>query len=141
MPVFQVSMPAGLDAAAALRLGRALAPLRDKSVLIVGSGSMTHNLYELRQADAVAEAYAVEFASWIRQAVLDNALDRRADYRACAPHAQRAHPTEEHFLPLLVALGANAENDPAQTIEGGIAYGVLAMESYVWGMPTAFDDP
>ena len=134
IPVFQVSMPQTLDAAGALRLGGALAPLRQRGVLIVGSGSMTHNLYEFRQTGMGEAAYAQEFASWVRDAVLTDAADRLVDYRRLAPHAERAHPTEEHFLPLLVAMGAAGKEGAAQVIEGEITYGVLSMESYVWGM-------
>lgn len=134
VPVFQVSMPVNLNTSEALRLGRALAPLRERGVLILGSGSMTHNLYELRQPGTGEETYAREFSAWVRQAVLANAIDRLVDYRASAPHAERAHPTEEHFLPLLLALGANDGEATAQVIEDEITYGVLSMESYVWGM-------
>ena len=134
IPVFQVSMPHTLDATGALHLGRALAPLRQRGVLIVGSGSMTHNLYEFRQTGMGEAAYAQEFASWVRDAVLTDAADRLVDYRRLAPHAERAHPTEEHFLPLLVAMGAAGKEGAAQVIEGEITYGVLSMESYVWGM-------
>ena len=133
VPVFQVSMPATLTTAEAFRLGQALAPLRAQGVLIVASGSMTHNLYEVGPAGTGEAAYAREFAAWVRQAVLDNAIDRLVAYRRAAPHAERAHPTEEHFLPLLVALGANAENAAVQTLDGGVTYGVISMESYVWG--------
>jgi 4,5-DOPA dioxygenase extradiol len=134
IPVFQVSMPHTLDAAGALRLGQVLAPLRQRGVLIVGSGSMTHSLCEFRQSGAGEAAYAREFAAWVRQAVLADAVDTLADYRRLAPHAERAHPTEEHFLPLLVAVGASDEESKVQVIEGGITYGVLSMESYAWGL-------
>ena len=137
VPVFQVSMPRTLDGAGALRLGRALAPLRQHGVLIVGSGSMTHNLYEFRRSAVGEASYAREFTSWVRDAVLADAVDRLADYRRLAPHAARAHPTEEHFLPLLVAMGAVDEAGTAQVLEGGITYGVLSMESYAWGMANA----
>jgi 4,5-DOPA dioxygenase extradiol len=95
-------MPHTLDATGALHLGRALAPLRQRGVLIVGSGSMTHNLHEFRLSATNEAAYVREFAAWVRQAVLADAADTLADYRRRAPHAGRAHPTEEHFLPLLV---------------------------------------
>lgn len=134
VPVFQVSMPHALDTAGALRLGRAMAPLRERGVLIVGSGSMTHNLHELRPPGAQAASYASEFTAWVRQAVLANAVDQLVAYRVQAPHAAQAHPTEEHFLPLVMAAGANAGEAPGQVIEGEITYGVLSMESYVWGM-------
>lgn len=134
IPVFQVSMPHDLDSASALQLGRALAPLRDSGVMIVASGSMTHNLYEYRQSGAEEEDYAIEFTHWVRQAVTGHDLERMVDYRRLAPHAQRAHPTDEHFLPLLVALGARGDFDATQVIAGGITNGVLSMESYVWGI-------
>lgn len=135
LPVFQVSLPHRLDAAGALRLGQALAPLRARGVLIIGSGSLTHNLHDLGQPGADETPYAREFAAWVRQAVLANQADLLVAYRRHAPHAERAHPTEEHYLPLLVALGARAEGEAAQVIEGGITYGVLSMESYAWGLP------
>ena len=135
VPVFQVSMPVRLTTAQAVDMGRALAVLRAQGVAIVASGSMTHNLYEIRQPDAKPEAYAQEFAAWVRTAVQAHAVKPLISYRAEAPHAARAHPTEEHFLPLLVALGAQQEGDTVQVLDGGITHGVLSMESYVWGMP------
>lgn len=137
VPVFQVSMPHQLDTAGALALGRALAPLRDQGVLIVGSGSLTHNLHDLQPPASAAAAYAVEFAHWIRNAVNRADVDALLDYRLRAPHAERAHPTQEHFLPLLVALGASQGAEAAQVIAGDITYGVLSMESYVWGWDNA----
>lgn len=135
VPVFQVSIPSSLDTRQALELGKALAPLRERGVLIVASGSMTHNLYEVRQSTSAPQAYAREFASWVKTAVLANAIAPLVAYRSEAPHAERAHPTEEHFLPLIVALGAQAEGETAQAIDGGVTHGVLSMDSYVWGMP------
>jgi len=132
LPVFQVSMPLALDTAGAVRLGQALASLRAAGVLIVGSGSLTHNLYEFGQPGEAA--YVREFADWVRQAVLADEVGRLEAYRRLAPHAMRAHPSEEHFLPLLVALGAHAAGEAAQVIEGGIVGGVLSMESYAWGL-------
>lgn len=134
IPVFQVSMPYRLDTAGALALGRALAPMRESGVLIVGSGSLTHNLHDLQSPAAPAAAYAAEFARWIREAVTRADVDALLDYRLRAPHAERAHPTQEHFLPLLVALGASVEAEAPQVIAGDITYGVLSMESYAWGM-------
>jgi 4,5-DOPA dioxygenase extradiol len=135
IPVFQVSMPYDLTTAQAVQLGRALAPLRAQGVLIVASGSMTHNLREFRQGTTQPAGYVQEFANWVRTAVLANALQPVIQYRTEAPHAERAHPTEEHFLPLLVALGAQLEGEQAQPIEGGIEHGMLSMDSFVWGLP------
>ena len=134
VPMFQVSLPATLSPQQAYDFGRALAPLRDEGVLIVGSGSMTHNLYEFRMDEGGREAeYAREFAYWVRQAVEARDDARLVDTLRVAPHAQRAHPTPEHFLPLLVAAGAASSDADVETLEGGITYGVLSMDSYLFG--------
>lgn len=136
VPVFQVSLPAGLGSQQAYSLGQALQPLRDEGVLIVGSGSMTHNLYEFRMfAEGEQAEYAREFAAWVRQAVEARDDARLVDTLEIAPHAQRAHPTTEHFLPLLVAAGAAAGDAEVRTLEGGITYGMLSMDSYLFGAP------
>ena len=134
VPVFQVSMPHTLTTAQALRLGQVLAPLRKQGVVIMASGSMTHNLYEYSPYATRVEPYAQEFAAWVRAAVQANATEQLLAYRELAPHAQRAHPSEDHFLPLLVAHGARG-GDAAHVIDDSITHGVLSMESYVWGMP------
>lgn len=137
VPVFQVSLPVSMDAAGAYDYGRALAPLASEGVLIVGSGSLTHNLYEFRLGDPRAEAYAAEFAHWVRDAVLAGDHERLRQALAIAPHARRAHPTAEHYLPLLVAAGAAAQAVPASVIEGGIVHGVLSMDSFLFGADLA----
>ena len=141
VPVVQVSLPHDSGAQEAFALGRALAPLAQEGVLVIGSGSLTHNLYEFRAGDVREADYAVEFTHWIRAAVqrgdsaaLLNALEQ-------APHAKRAHPTSDHFLPLLVAAGAAADASPATVLDGGIRHGVLAMESYVFGQEVTLREP
>jgi 4,5-DOPA dioxygenase extradiol len=136
VPVFQVSLPQHIDAAGALRLGQALAPLRQRGVLVIGSGSLTHNLYEFRQHIRNPE-YAQEFVDWVREAVAARDVEALMDYRHRAPHAERAHPTEEHYLPLLVAVGASADTDAPRLVEGGMTYGVLSMDSFAFGLPHA----
>jgi 4,5-DOPA dioxygenase extradiol len=133
VPVFQVSLPFAFNAEKALQLGGALKPLRQQGVLVMGSGSLTHNLREIGHTDPSNAAYALEFTAWVRRQVQDRDLEELANYQRRAPHAQRAHPTEEHFLPLLVAVGASDEEDTVDVIDGGMTYGVLSMESYVFG--------
>ena len=111
-----------------------MAPIRESGVMIVASGSMTHNLYEFLHSGAAEQDYAIAFTHWIRQAVTSHDIEGLLDYRQRAPHAQRAHPTEEHFLPLLVALGARSDDEATQVIDAGVANSVLSMESYAWGM-------
>lgn len=133
VPVFQVSMPYPLDPRAALALGRVLSPLRERGVLIVASGCLTHNLREFRQHAMGHAPYAVAFAHWVREALAEGDVERLLEYRRLAPHAERAHPTEEHFLPLFVAVGAAGDTSPVTVIDGGISDGVLAMDAYVLG--------
>ena len=139
VPVVQVSLPVDTDEARAFALGRALAPLAREGVLIVGSGSLTHNLYEFRTGDMQEAAYAREFSEWIRDAVREGDTDRLVHALERAPHAARAHPTTDHFLPLLVAAGAADATVPATVLDGGIRHGVLAMESYVFGAEIALE--
>ena len=134
VPVLQVSMPRDLDAAGAVRLGRALAPLADEGVLLLGSGSITHNLYEFRhEVDAASASYATEFVDWARSAVQGHDEAALVDYLAVAPHAQRAHPTPDHYLPLPFAFGAAAPGAPVRVLDGGMTYGVIAMDAYQFG--------
>ena len=139
VPVVQVSMPMRLDSQAAFRLGRLLAPLREENVLVIGSGSLTHNLYEFRSGEVGEAAYAREFTQWIREAVLAGDTERLVSALDHAPHAKRAHPTIEHFVPLSFALGASGGSLPATVLDGGIRHGVLAMESYAFGQSFTLD--
>jgi len=141
LPVFQVSMPAALDARQALAYGAALAPLADEGVLIIGSGSLTHNLHDFFRAREVDAQYAGEFAAWIREAIQTGDRTRLADALTAAPHARRAHPTPDHFLPLLIAYGAARTPQPVTVLPGETIREVLVMESYVFGqdLPVAME--
>ena len=132
VPVFQVSLPSRLDAASAWALGEALAPLADEGVLVTGSGSLTHNLADFRFRHGSDEPYAAQFAAWVRDAVVAGDGERLRRTLADAPHAARAHPTPEHFWPLLVAAGAAPARGPWRVVEGGITHGVLAMDAFVF---------
>jgi 4,5-DOPA dioxygenase extradiol len=107
IPVLQVSIQPDRDPAHHLRLGRALAPLRDDNVLIIGSGSFTHNLRLLRRdvVDGAQPPDVVAFADWFDTAISEGRIEDLLAYRTRAPYAERQHPTDEHLLPLYVALG------------------------------------
>jgi 4,5-DOPA dioxygenase extradiol len=139
VPVVQVSMPFDTDETKAFVLGQILAPLSQEGVLIIGSGSLTHNLYEFRTGEVEEATYAKEFSFWVRQTVLLGDMRRLRQTLELAPHAARAHPTTEHFLPLLVAAGAAPSHEPVTVLNGGIRHGVLAMESYVFGLALEMD--
>lgn len=129
LPVFQVAMPLDLDEAGAWRLGEALAPLAEQGVLIVGSGSLTHNLREVRFNDRRGDAYVQSFADWVAARLRAGQTPWLDD----APQGHRAHPSDEHYLPLLVAAGAAQAGAAVEELDGGIEHGVLAMRSYVFG--------
>lgn len=80
---------------------------------------------------------AVTFADWVGDAVLRRDVEALVEYRRRAPHATRAHPSEEHFLPLLVALGASDDGDRAEPVIGGMTYNVLSMDSFGFGLSDA----
>lgn len=136
-PVVQVSMPHPMTPETAVRLGRALAALREQGVLVVASGSLTHNLYELRRQDQADAEYVREFVAWARDAVARRDLDALAHYRERAPHALRAHPTDEHYWPLVIAMAASHDDDAVEIVDGGITYGTLSMDAYVLGQVPA----
>lgn len=114
VPVLQLSLKAGYDPAEHLAAGRALAPLRDEGVLIVGSGLSWHNL---RMFGASARNPSQAFDGWLDKALAAPAEERTRLLKRwdTAPAARLAHPREDHFIPLMVALGA-AENDRATRV-------------------------
>ena len=108
IPVLQLSLPT-MEAGRLFRIGKALAPLRQDGVFILGSGNITHNL---RMADGSANAktpaWAAEFDAWTREMLVTANVDKLLDYKRLAPGVAMALPTHEHFVPLTVALGAAA---------------------------------
>ena len=135
IPVAQISIQTALGPAHQLAVGRALAPLRNEGVLIIGSGGATHNLAEFRgQApDTPPPDWVTEFADWTHTVLSEGRTDDFLDYRRTAPHAVRNHPTEEHFLPLITALGAGGPNARAERVHASTTFGVLAMDAYAFG--------
>jgi aromatic ring-opening dioxygenase catalytic subunit (LigB family) len=115
IPTIQLSLEEGLDPERHLAIGRALAPLRDDNVLLVGSGMSYHNLREFRRRGG---AHSAEFDAWLKRIVVAESTRRDAELArwATAPAARQAHPREEHLLPLMVIAGA------AGADRGHIAY-------------------
>jgi 4,5-DOPA dioxygenase extradiol len=132
VPIVQISVQPELGAAHHVALGRALAPLADDDVLILGSGHATHNLRDWMAAPRRQEPlrYAQTFAEWLHERLLARDTDALIAYREQAPEAARAHPSEEHYLPLLVAWGAAGEGARAERFAVGFEGGALANDSY-----------
>jgi len=130
VPVVQIAVQTPLGPRHHVDLGRALAPLAQEGVLIIGSGHMTHNLRE--RNNGAPAAYAREFQSWVKEKIVARDFDSLVNYRELNPHGVRAHPTDEHFLPLFVALGAAREGYKAERLYDGIEMGSLAMDAYLF---------
>ena len=128
VPVVQVAVQTERGTRHHIELGRALAPLAGEGVLIIGSGHTTHNLRD--RSNGAPAAYARNFQDWIKQRIDAHALDELADYRRLSPDGVRAHPTDEHFLPLFFSLGAAPKNYKAERLYDGIEMGALAMDAY-----------
>ena len=130
VPVVQVALPADAGPAEVYALGAALRGLRSQGVLVVGSGSMTHNLAEFFGGAREPAPYVLEFSRWIEAALQRGDLQALLAYRRLAPYAERAHPTEEHFLPLFFALGAAGDDLHAHYLSREVMYGMLAMDAF-----------
>jgi len=135
VPVIPLSIQSNKGPRHHLSVGRALAPLATRGFLVVGSGNLTHNLSDLQLAHRNARQtppYVREFADWMWQRI--EAADEASllDYRHLAPGAVRAHPQEDHLLPLYVALGAAPGCGRPERIHAGVDDCVLAMDAFAF---------
>jgi 4,5-DOPA dioxygenase extradiol len=135
VPVTQLSIQPQLDPRHHLRVGRALAPLCEEGVLLLATGSVTHNLSKVTPG-GVQPGWAREFDEWLYEKITEGAREELLDYRWLAPHSRLAHPTDEHLLPLFVALGAGSHGDAAGGglgLHRGWTMGSLSMAAYSFG--------
>ena len=135
IPVVEIAVQPARGTGHHLALGRALAPLRDEGVLVIGSGHTTHNLRDWstdRSGAGGIAPYAAEFASWVGARLAAGDADELVQYREHAPHALRAHPTDEHFLPLFVAYGAGGAASRVEQIVEGYEGRALALHSWIF---------
>lgn len=147
IPVVQLSISSHLPPEHHLALGRALAPLREEGVLILASGNATHNLRDVFRHDLLEQPapYAKAFADWLTARVEAGETGPLLRYLDDGPEGPRNHPTADHYLPLLVALGAGlgaiseapGPNQQGRLLHNGYTYGVLSMAAYAWGGSTA----
>lgn len=133
IPVTQLSIQPNLNPQYHFELGKALQPLRDEGVLILASGNATHNLRELNPTDqAVPPEWVTQFAQWLDNAIVADKTEALLHYRELAPFAVRNHPTDEHLLPLFVAMGAAGKDSTATQLHSSFTYGVLSMAAYAF---------
>jgi len=133
IPVLSLSIDPRAGPEHHLLVGRALASVGDRNILLLGSGGLTHNLGELNWADRHAPAphWSREFAEWINQRMALGDEQSLLKYRRLAPHAVRNHPTEEHLMPLFVAMGFAGQGWHGERVFCGDSHSALALDAYV----------
>ena len=132
VPTYEVSIQAGYDPEIHLALGRALAPLRDEGVVIVGSGLSYHNLRRMGEAGREPSA---QFDAWLDQALASTPQERVARLKAWeqAPAARICHPQEDHLIPLMTAVGAAETEKASRIYHDTDVYGGITASSYRFG--------
>lgn len=133
IPVIPLSLQSRGGPQQAYRLGLALRDLPSRGFLIIGSGSLTHNLRDYQLAwrnGGQTPAYVRQFTDWFAERLQNEDIAALLDYRQQAPAAVQAHPSEEHLLPFYVALGAAGESFRAERLHSGIDDFVIAMDAY-----------
>ncbi len=135
IPVVPLSIQPRMNAHHHFAVGRAIATLREQGILVIGSGNLTHNLRDIQrwERDAGTTPYVTAFQSWFAERLAARDIDALLDWAAAAPHAQRAHPTDDHLLPIFVALGASGASTRALRLHDDVTYGVLAMDAFAFG--------
>lgn len=132
LPVLEVSQPVPRTPNDALKIGRALSPLRDDGVLLVGTGGIVHNLRRIDFADQAGKVpdWARTFDAWVAGRLESVDAAGLATYRQSAPYAAMAVPTTDHFDPIFVVLGSAGPGERVRTIYEGFRYGTLSMRSF-----------
>jgi len=133
VPVIPLSIQSRGGPQQAHALGRTLAPLAARGFLVIASGNVTHNLrdYQLAaRSGGQTPAYVRQFSDWMAEHLASHDIDALLDYRRQAPGAVQAHPSDEHLLPLYVALGAGGETAQVRRFHAGIDDYVIAMDAY-----------
>jgi 4,5-DOPA dioxygenase extradiol len=135
IPVAQMSVQPHLGPAHHLALGAALNAMRAANILVIGSGNLTHNLGEMGRGrgDDAPAPWAVEFAEWVKAALDEGRLAELVNYLHHAPGGRRAHPTDEHFLPLFLAMGAGGAGAAVERIHNSYTGGAVCNDCYRFG--------
>lgn len=139
VPALQVSLPRPRTPEDVVAMGSVLRGLRERSVLLVGSGGAVHNLSRLRLGDREAppDRWALAFENWVIDRVREGELDRLLRYREEAPGADLAVPSSEHLDPLFFAVGARRADDEFRLVHSGIEYGNLSLAAFAFESPNA----
>ena len=134
IPVTQLSIQPYQTPEYHFAIGKVLATLRKEGILILASGSATHNLREFGKypIDESPPKWVEEFSQWLSTTLQQGNIEMLLNYRQLAPYAKQNHPSAEHLLPLFVALGAGGDKANAVELHSSYTYGVLSMASYAF---------
>jgi 4,5-DOPA dioxygenase extradiol len=135
IPVIPVAVQPNDSPAHHYAMGQAMAKLRERDILVLGSGSFTHDLHRVFRQEVLHEPPhdVIAFSEWMDEKLTAGAVDELLDYRAQAPFAVENHPTDEHLLPIFTAMGAAGPGAKATRLHASTTYGVLRMDAYAFG--------
>jgi 4,5-DOPA dioxygenase extradiol len=136
IPIVQISIDPNEDATFHYKLGRALASLPDQNIAVIGTGNITHNLHALFQKgqnadlDANIKQWVIEFLAWFDSCLESGDVDKLLNFKEEAPFAVENHPTDEHLLPIFVAMGACGDGFIGEKIHASYEFDFLAMDAW-----------
>jgi 4,5-DOPA dioxygenase extradiol len=133
VPLVAVSIDPAKDSRWHARLGAALEPLRRRNILVIGSGSISHNLHEVFRPTGEDRQWVEAFTGWLADAAVRGDREALLGAMEAAPEATRNHPTDEHLLPFFFAMGAGGEGETAARLHHSYTWDVLAMDVYAFG--------
>jgi 4,5-DOPA dioxygenase extradiol len=131
-PIVQLSLNANMSPDELERLGKTLMTLRQHKTAIICSGSLTHNLYDIRMSHERVANYAERFEKWARETVVAGNIEDAKQPQVKSAHYAQSHPTSEHYLPLIIAMAACDESEEVNILASPILHHSISMESYVW---------
>ena len=133
VPVVQLSLDGAMPTALHYKLGRELMGLREEGVLIMGSGNIVHNLFEIEWNEKLAFPWASEFDETVKNRIISRDYDSLVDYQHLGEAARRSIPTDEHYLPMLYALGASEKSERVLFFNEKVTLGSVGMRSFMIG--------
>jgi len=132
IPVMQLGINSHLSLGEHLEVGKRLKLLREQGVMIIGSGNITHNLQEARMPkDAPAVTWAVDFDEYVKKAIVERDFGALIDVEERNRYTRLAHPTLEHYIPLLYVAGSAFDDDESRFVYEGMEHGSLSMRSWL----------
>ncbi|MGE6376304.1 dioxygenase family protein [Peribacillus muralis] len=130
IPIVSLSINPELPLNKQYEIGKALAELKEENVLIIGSGGIVHNFTHIQKDMNVAEGWAIDFENWVEGKIMAWDLESLFNYDQYAPYSMDAVPTKEHFIPLIIAMGAGDGHKKATMLHRTFQYGNLSLTAW-----------